>query len=180
MLIASELPNKHLKVIGLITVNFALLEYSISIGVWKLLGAEQHQDFGKVITSELSFTNLVALFSSLFNYLFEDKSSKYEIKSLLKKAMEAQTKRNNIIHSIYIGNKKKCKVIRVKTTAKLHKGLIYKLDSLTVKELNEDAEFIAEVSANIQQFVARINLTTVRNIEPIVFRQWPNSRVDVK
>ncbi|MBC8489357.1 MAG: hypothetical protein H8D45_25320 [Bacteroidetes bacterium] len=161
LLIASAIPNKHLMVIGRITVNFALLESSISMGIWKLIGAGQEQDFGKIITSELSFKNLVALFSSLFNYLVKDQSSIDQLKNLIKDAMEAEKKRNIITHSLYVGDKKKSEVIRIKTTAKIHKGLKYQLESLTVNELNEIADFIAEVTANIQSFVSRIKLTDV-------------------
>ena len=100
-LIYSTIPDKHLRAIGLITVNFSHLETYIEMGIWKLLGYEREQDVGKIITSELSFNNKVTLLKSLHDHLCDNEESKKELKEIIRHTVKVETERNKIIHSVY-------------------------------------------------------------------------------
>ena len=150
--------DEHLRLIGLITVNFSWLETVISMGIWKLLGYERQQDIGNIVTSELSFRNLMALLSALSMYKLSNAKTNAELKKLLKKSAQAEEKRNLIMHSLYATREGPEDVIRMKTTAKVYKGLKYHRERLTIDELSEIADFVAAVAFEFLEFVMSLQI----------------------
>jgi hypothetical protein len=140
----------HLHAIGLITINFAMLESTIASGVWFLSGLDQKK--GQIITAELSFKGLVALFSSFYRQATNDSKKLEELEGLIKKVMRAEEKRNVISHSLWaVGNSDET-ISRIKTTAKISKGLKHTFEQITVQSLTEIADEIADTAAEVQYF----------------------------
>jgi hypothetical protein len=143
--------DEHLKAIGLITVNFALLENQIAFAIWFLIGLDQQT--GQIITAELSLKGLVALFCSLYRNKTNDPSAINELNDLMKKVTQAEEKRNVIMHSVWAAGDTEKTITRFKQTAKTKKGLQNQFEQMTVEKLNEIANEIAEAAAEVNEFV---------------------------
>jgi hypothetical protein len=147
---SASIYKDHLKAIGLITVNFAMLESAVASCAWLLLGLNQVK--GQIITAELSFKGLVALYSSLYRDGTHDSIKLAELDRLIKRVKQAENKRNVITHSLWMmGNSEKT-ITRTKTTAKISKGLKHQFEQLTVEGLNGIADEIADIAADFQLF----------------------------
>jgi len=144
------LTNEHLRAIGNITVMFIVLEDTISFHIWALIGNDQQ--LGRTITAELSFKQKVALLSSLFRHRASSSEELKELKQLLSQVMQAEEKRNAVIHSGWIGGNAQGIITRVKDTAKISLGLKFHSQEMRVKDLDKIADFIAEVAYDIHLF----------------------------
>ncbi len=136
--------------IGRISQYFNVLETYASVLVWTLIGAGQQ--VGEIITSELSFRNLLALLSSLYRLRKTDKKDINKLTELLKKAEGFERKRNQIIHSIWAVNMTDPQsLIRYKVTAKRKNGLKHTLEKKTVDELNRIADEMVFIIKTISE-----------------------------
>jgi hypothetical protein len=142
------IPAQHLQAIGLITVNFAKLENAVEWFIWSLMG--QNENIGLIITAELSFRNLVALLSSLSKAKINDTEVLIELDKALKKALEAEQKRNTILHSLWGQGQTRDTVTRIKKTAKISKGLQHQVEEMTAEDITSIANFIDNACLTIQ------------------------------
>lgn len=117
----APVPKAHLEAIGQVTVNFALLESTVAFFAWELLGVEQR--IGQAVTAEASFRNRVALVSSVFRLRCDDDELINELDEVLKVALACEERRNIVTHSVWAAGSTPESFTRVKTTAKISKGL---------------------------------------------------------
>src|SRR2546426_6141727 len=141
-MLKAPVPSEHLRAIGQVTVNFALLESALSTFVWELISAEQR--LGQTITAELSFRNLVALASSLSRFRNLTGETLERCEALLNRALEAEGHRNAVAHSLWAAGHTPASVTRIKVTAKKSKGLNHQFVQMTVDDLQKVADLIAE------------------------------------
>ncbi len=151
-----ELPvsDEHLKSIGRITVNFALLEEILSLCIRALIKSEQQ--VGHILTAELSLKQKVALFSSLYKYRVHNTEEPPELKKLLSRVAQAEEKRNTTIHALWSTGSTKEMVTRVKITAKRSSGLKFHFREMSVQDLDEIANFIADVTNDLIMSLPRM------------------------
>lgn len=149
------LTDEHLRSLGKITANFALLEALVSLCIWTLIGGEQR--LGQITTAELSFSQKVTLLSSLYRYRVNSAEESTELKGLLSRIAQAEEKRNAITHSVWAAGRTKETVTRIKTTAKRSTGLKFHFQQMSVQDLDEFADFIAEVAYDVQTFTIRMH-----------------------
>ncbi len=144
--------NSLLEPIGAVTVNFAMLEESLSFGIWIFLFGNnaQEQRTGQIVTAELSFRRKVDLFCCLFRHRFPDKDDT-ELSKLRVKLMDVEAKRNRLVHSFWAASDEKGKSTRMKTTAK-HKGIRFQFEKMGKEEIKSIADIIAEVAYETQMF----------------------------
>lgn len=147
----AAVPVQHLEAIGRITVNFALLESTVGFFAWMLLGTDQR--LGQAVTAEASFRNQVALVSSLFRIRSADKSLVEGLDVVLKSALAAEERRNAITHSVWAAGAGGRTITRIKTTAKVAKGLKHQSEQMTADDLSTIAEQIAEAAGNVQEYM---------------------------
>lgn len=147
----APVPAEHLRAIGQITVNFALLESTICFFVWGIISADQM--LGQIITAELSFRNLIALLSSLYKYRINDEGRLAELQKVLNRALYVEERRNIITHSVWAAGATPETITRFKTTAKKSKGLTHQFEQMTVQDLEKIADLAAEVATDIQTFL---------------------------
>lgn len=152
-------PDEFHAVIGRISINFSVLEETLSKCIIKILG--HTDDIGNILTSELSFRNKTALFCSLYlklrdKYEFNEfKNFELEHFKLLVKALnKAEDLRNQVIHSSFgtglsNGNKK---IIRTKITSKQKTGLKIINEETDVIKLFNIADYIIYVAYCIDEF----------------------------
>lgn len=118
--------------IGRVVVEFQGLEAEIKLFVQWMIPAPQR--FAQIITAELSFKNSCALVSSLFRELHEEKPEMEQLSKLVRRAIELEEQRNVIMHSQWFGEH------RVKTTARLKRGIQFDFVKHDDQQLNDLAE----------------------------------------
>lgn len=94
-----QVPENLLRHIGDITVSFALLENTLQMVVHSLVASSQR--IGQIITAELGFKNLRALSISLYKERLGEGDKFDQFRALLRRAAEAEDKRNQITHSLW-------------------------------------------------------------------------------
>ncbi len=147
----APVPAGHLQAIGYVTVTFALLEMVISSFVWTWISRDMR--LNEIFTSELSFGRLVGLLSSLFKYSIDDVDKNRELESFLKRALAAEQKRNIIVHSSWAAGDTPETITRMKTTAKMSKGLRYQFEQMSADDINAIGDEIAELAHDLQSFL---------------------------
>ena len=132
-------------------VNFAILENEIEWFIWRLIGLDE--PIGMIVTTELSFRNLVGLLSSLSKVKISDPVILEKIDKLGGRALDAEGKRNTIMHSLWGMGETPDTVVRIKKTAKRTKGLQHQLETMTVEDLTAIATFIDETASSISDLM---------------------------
>lgn len=144
-----------LKALGRISVNFQILEASITFFIWNLIGSDQN--IGKIITSQVSFSKNCNLLSSLFRYRVQDTIKIKELNNILKRVGEAEQRRNTIIHSIWTINDEdpKAKPLRIKITSNRKAGLNMQTEDIEAEELNKIANLFSELVDDLIIFMEK-------------------------
>lgn len=150
-------PDELSSVIGMIAIDFANLEDTLSEIIIKMLQIDQER--GDIVTSELSFKQKVNLFSSLYNLLkdkyffntFPGFEEEY-FKELTKILNQCEYNRNQVIHSTFVQSYATEKILRKKTTAKQKQGLRRLEEETSIIELFNMADKINSVVFELDQF----------------------------
>ncbi|MDD5700487.1 MAG: hypothetical protein PHU23_00430 [Dehalococcoidales bacterium] len=111
---------------------------------------------GQIITSELSFRQKIDLLSTIYRIKFNSPTELVEIDTILARTAQAEQKRNAVVHSFWTASTSLSSVDRIKITAKRKdKGLKLVIENLSAKDLEDIANYIAEVAYDIQTLVIR-------------------------
>jgi hypothetical protein len=141
----APVPPEHLRAIGQVTVNFAILESVISFFI------------GRMISTDQMLGNLVGLLSSIYKYKVNDKGRVAELERLLNRALYAEEQRNIVTHSSWAVGDKAETITRFKATAKKVKGLTHQFEQMTVEDLDRIADLAGDVAAEIQLFMFNLH-----------------------
>lgn len=150
MALQHPVPDEHLKHIGDITVSFALLESCLQTLAQSLLGAGQR--FGQIVTAEVSFKALRALTVSLYLERNGEDQNADQFRALIRRASDAEEKRNQITHSLWGAGQNPASITRIKTTAKEKHGIRFHFENVTGEDLAGFAREIKVLSHDIQNF----------------------------
>lgn len=138
--------EKILYRIGAICVNFETLDLVLSSFISRLISDDSK--VGAIITSEMSFSNLVHTFSSLVKHKFQENPELLsEINKLVVILGESEAIRNQIVHSNYFYRdfeKDRNDIGRLKVTSRRKKGLVINSNEVTedsLKDINERIVF---------------------------------------
>lgn len=140
-----------LKPIGLVTVNFAMLEGSLSFFIWELIGREQQ--VGQIVTAQLSFRQLIDLFCSLYRFRVSDPKLLAEFERIRKSLHEAEEGRNKVTHSQWGAGDEPGSSTRIKTVARAKKGLQFIFENITEPDLDTLADFLATLTYEIMELM---------------------------
>jgi hypothetical protein len=111
---------------------------------------------GRIITAELSFRQKTDLLSSVYREKCNNPSELAELDTVLTRIAQVEQKRNTVIHSFWTPYSGVSSIDRIKATAKRKdKGLKMVIESTSVKDLEDIANFIAEVAYDVQTLVIR-------------------------
>jgi hypothetical protein len=147
---AQPTPPEYLQRIGKITSSFAMLEQVVAFLIWTIISDDSV--VGQIITAELNFKQLLSLLSSLYRHKRSNETKINELEHLLKRAMQVSDKRNVICHSIWGAGDAAASITRIKTTAKIAKGLRRQFQQTTVKDLDSIIQEIQDVIEDISAF----------------------------
>ena len=156
-------PDELSSVIGLISIGFQRLEDVLSAFIIEMLEVDIQK--GKIIVAELSFTNKVNLFSSLFHQLKDQRSFNYGkfdkdqyFNELRKSVLRCQDFRNQVVHSSFVQNfKTDFKIIKYKLAAKSKKGLDEIIDEIDIPFLFDIYDYTISISMEVEQFFIDFN-----------------------
>lgn len=148
--------------IGQISINFASIEKVVVGFVSKLI--TEDVNIGAIVTSEMSFQNLLKAFDSLIRYKFTNPETLEKWDGIRKDLNTCEQDRNVCLHSSYLLNPQMTGYFRMKITAKQNQGLKVnqedideeKLHSVVAKQakvFNQLAVFYKEVFGNDSRFV---------------------------
>jgi len=149
----SEIKKKHDELhrrIGQISSYFNGLEKYIKMLIFKLIGPDIR--IGEIVTSELSFRNLISLLFSLYKYRKSDPNDIAKMNEICKRANNLETKRNQVIHSIWAVNPNtEEKLLRIKVTAKYKHGLKHTFEKTNIIELQKLNDEIVNLIFDISE-----------------------------
>jgi len=156
-------PDELSSVIGLISMGFQRLEDVLSAFIIEMLEIDIPK--GKIIVAELSFTNKVNMFSSLFHQLKDNRNFNYgkfdkdEYFTELRKAiLRCQDFRNQVVHSSFLQNfKTDFKIIKHKMSAKSKKGLTEITSEIDISFLFDIYDYTISISMEIEEFFIDFN-----------------------
>jgi hypothetical protein len=145
------LRNDFLAGIGRVVANFALLENELFLLIRFLLGVDTN--IAGIVTSEMSFRNLLDLSTSLIKEKHGGDEAK-QCAEVLKIASEAEEIRNRLIHSVWgVWGSGGAIVIRTKHTAKRGKGLNFQREEFTLDD-------ISAFAVNISRAIRAVEIYT--------------------
>ena len=154
-------PDELSSAIGLIAMGFQRLENVLSTYIIEMMDIEMSK--GKIVVSELSFSNKVNIFSSLFHLLkgsrhfnFVLDQEKY-FKELTKALMKCQDFRNQVMHSTFVENYLNGKIIRRKLSAKSRKGFSETVEEIDISHLIDIYDYTVSISMEVEQFFIDFN-----------------------
>lgn len=156
---ATTLPEDALAEIGRAVAQFAILEHTMFRLIQGLLGGQKSKRGERVVrtlTSEMSFRGLGDLSASLIRELHEDQVAA-DYKVVLKAVEAAETRRNEISHSLWgtTGAPGKKAFVRTKYTARRKKGLEFRRDELDMDDLRRNSRKIAVATFELRTFASR-------------------------
>lgn len=138
------------RAVGRITIYFNSLEYRLASLIHYLID-DKDSDVGEIITSQLSFHQLIATLYSLFRLKFESKEKINKLDDILKRAETVSVKRNDCVHSLWLKLKDDT-YIRSKITSKYKKRLKFKSQIITdIDDINKIAEEIHDINSELYQ-----------------------------
>lgn len=145
-----EARDSLVKGLGRMTANFALLEMEMCFLIWVMIGSDQ--PVGAMVTSQMSFKNLVGLMSALGHHHFKGTERLEAIRDACREANRVAHRRNAPTHSTYVSDEETGSPGRLKFH--IRKGqLQFTAEELDPMETNNVADEIADVADLVRAVV---------------------------
>ena len=98
-----SLTDSHLKAIGLVAAEWSYTELCLENLIWEVAGINQRH--GHAITTHIPSETRINILQALADAIAMKDELNAELNSLLGRLREIRTKRNNIVHSLWISSK---------------------------------------------------------------------------
>jgi hypothetical protein len=143
-------PSELLTHIGDITVSFALLELQLQI----LLDAldKERSRSTRVLVLYLSFGDLCAAILSVYRERFGEDHDFEALQSLIVEATKLSDERNRITHSYWASGDTPASITRLKSTARLRKGVEHVQEQYDAARLSGVAVRIQDACEDLVRF----------------------------
>jgi hypothetical protein len=138
--------------IGRLVVKFQLLEFLVSALTIELM--KQDWDTGFCLTSEMSFSRLVAALVAVSDVRLPDPQTRDEVRTCAGQLTFCEEGRNKIIHSMYFESGGELK--RAKISAKRGRGLQKTFYDTSPKEVEDHIKRIDETNKQFMQLVRKL------------------------
>ena len=154
-----NLPEEYLTSIGRAIVCFNILEGLLTDDINYMIAMLVVRDppvvnlrIGRILTANASFSRKIDLLAALYRELSGTEEEPAELNTLLKRAAQAEEKRNKVVHSFWAGSTRPGTISRLKFTVKRKRGLVTEFEQMTPQEVDDIADFIDEVAFEAAQF----------------------------
>ncbi len=129
--------DRYLTAIGRITVAFQAVEFHLRVAVALLLSSDRQ--VGHIITAQLrGFEGLLSVLEGLYGLLVSDPKRRARLARLLKRAADAEDKRNRLIHSVWTARgDRRYRPHRHKVTLKRGQGVRHDFQIVSLRELSK-------------------------------------------
>jgi hypothetical protein len=148
--------ERQLTEIGRIVRNFASLEWTAKLGIWTMLTVGQ-KDW-EALTAPLSFKQALDVLSSLHKLRHPKLTSRAAtFENLRKKAEDAETVRNEVVHSVWATSTESGALKQLRITARgktgVRENLVEGRDISSVESLNAIAQEIFETNRALSNYL---------------------------
>lgn len=165
-----------IRLLGLVTYNFAGLEFTIQLFIAQLMTKGRLREMKSrpdvmegsfqtelafLITAELSFQRKLTMLESLYKHIEQDNKAVAILTKLISQASKAAERRNTMIHSAWATRLGDLHPLSIKPTAKRDKSkqkpsnLNIDLKHTKLEELAQVAELIEETQQELQLLLMR-------------------------
>lgn len=154
------LPDDFVNGLGGVTANFGTLEIYVGFLVTSMISP--NQPVGQIIAAELSFQRLLGVADSLARYYLEAGQTNQpafdRLADLLKRAGQAEEKRNTVVHSSWATDDANVNAIsRIKVTARRSKGLRWQNEAYTAEQVHALADEIRSVATDLSAAMGELH-----------------------
>lgn len=151
MMGTDNMDENFIKSIGLLTLNFAHLEFCFRLFAGSQFGIKY--PLNEIILSELSYKQLLNISAGIYKGIESDTEKLVKFNQILKDSFALEQQRNTITHSFY-GHDKELKIIvRSKNNSKGKKGFIEQTEIINAETVNTIAEQINETSTELVKLI---------------------------
>jgi hypothetical protein len=146
-----NLDENFIKSVGLLTLNFAHLEFCFTLFAGSQFGIKY--PLNRIILSELSYKQLLNISAGIYKELETDIEKLEKFNQILKDSFVLEQQRNTITHSFY-GHDENAKIIvRRKNSSKGKKGYREQEEIINAETVNEIAEQMKEISTELVKMI---------------------------
>ena len=146
-------PTAH--VLGEVVVEFGILEFFLEAAIWQFLAPQGKARFlmAQAITAEMSFDRKVHAFASMSR--LRDPAGA-ACGALVKDLFAVQGARNALLHSVWNSSGTFRTVTRMKASAKATRGLVRRLYSMRIDDVEAARDRIVAVANHLARVMAKI------------------------
>lgn len=151
MTIEVPVRDPHFIALGRVAVYFSLLEANLRMLAGSLISDDQR--LGQVVTTGLSFSNLVQITDALYRYRERDETQTKALGALLASARKAGERRDTMTHSVWAIGQDKNAVTRMKASRYPTKAADFTFQQVKPSDIEEVVTEIAQVIEDVQRFI---------------------------
>jgi len=151
MMGTENMDENFIQSIGLLTLNFAHLEFCFSLFAGSQFGIKY--PLNEIVVSELSFKQLLNISSGIYKELETDSKRLDKFNQILKESFVLEQQRNTITHSFYGHNENTKIIIRRKNSSKGKKGFKDEEEIINSDTVNEIAQQMKATSAELIKLI---------------------------
>ena len=148
----AEPTDEHLRELGNIALRAAALDYAVEVMLWALIGAGQ--EIGASITIGQPFSWRIDRLKTLARARLQDGQLVEDIFAFAERASAAQTRRNQMLHSMWLKGDESASLQRIKFRLKGGRPTVDK-EALTVEELKKIGLDLYNRFAEVTQLLPR-------------------------
>jgi hypothetical protein len=145
--------ERYYKSLGTLIVNFNLLEHDMAYALWALSGINEQHTADIMLGRIRSFDSLIHLFKQLANQRFKDKATRRRIKSLAKRLVAVNMRRNDLIHGKWVSFGSSANIIRFQDRKDEAKWRIVKA---TPTQIHASAIQVIRLQISFRRFITTI------------------------
>jgi len=151
MMGTENMDENFIKSVGLLTLNFAHLEFCLRLFAGSQFGVKY--PLNEIILSELSFKQLLNISAGIYKELEADTEKLDKFNQILKDSFALEQQRNTITHSFYGQNRDLKIIVRKKISSKGKKGFIEQTEIINADTVNKISEQINETSIELAKLI---------------------------
>ena len=137
--------------LGEIVIAFGNLELYVSAAIWQMLATDDKVlgQLAQAVTAEMSFDRKLHALSSMFKLRSSSAADNQELATLVTKLNRVQQIRNQVLHSHWPLPRRLDERMRVKSSAKIRRGLQTRAATITAGDI---AAMVIEMARVGQEF----------------------------
>lgn len=145
------IPPDALQALGDVVVSFSILEHYMKALTAVLIGVDA--GVSSILIAQLTSADLRSTLASLWRERGELRVSEEQLHDLLRRAGDAEAKRNNIMHSLWVMNQDTGNAVRLKVRVRQKKsGRDVQQEEYTAEQLHSFARELRQLAFDFQQY----------------------------